>query len=138
MQNWLLRGMEVVDAFSNVKCELLSVVPGHFNLHVVKQAPERATCTVLEYNAQVRLLCTSAEEKYDVWVSNDLHDCTFVLKLFKFVLLDDLPFNFFNRDNCVLPTSAIDDTIATLRKLSVVAQLIEADLVVLNESACFV
>ena len=40
MQNRLLRRVQVVYALGDVKCKLLSVVPGHLDLHVVQETPK--------------------------------------------------------------------------------------------------
>ena len=54
MQDRLLRRMQIVHTFGDVKGELLAVVPCHLDLHVVEQGPEGASGAVLKHNAQVR------------------------------------------------------------------------------------
>ena len=49
-----------------------------------------------------------------------LHDSALVLKLFKLVLLNNFFFDFFDGNCCVLPSSSVDYTVASLRQLSVV------------------
>lgn len=138
VQNGLLRRVKVVHTFSNVKGKLLSVVPSHLDLHVVQQTPQRASRTVLKHDAQVWHLCASTKEQNNVWVANDLHDGALVLELFQFVLFNNLALDFFDSDDRVLPAATIYDTIATLGELTIVAQLIKWNLVVLYESSCLI
>ena len=130
--------MQVVDALGDVEGELLAVVPRHLYLHVVEQAPKRASGAVFEHDAKVGLLGARAKEQDDVGVSDDLHDSALVLELLKLVLLNDLALDLFDGHHGVLPAAAIDDAVATLGQLSVVAQFIESDLIVLNECARFI
>ena len=71
-------------------------------------------------------------------MANDLHHGAFVLELFQFVLLNDLTLDFFDSDDRMLPTATIYDTVATFRELTIVAELIEWNLIVLHESSCLI
>ena len=138
MQDWLLRRVEVIDTFCDVKGKLLPVVPGHFNLHVMKEAPQRAPGAVFEDYAEVGLPGAGPEEENNVRMADDLHHCALILELLQFVLFNDFSFDLFNCDNGMLPPTPINDTVATFRQLTVVAQLIEWNFVVLNESTRFI
>ena len=72
-----------------------------------------SSSTVLQNNAQVRLSCTSTKEENNIGMSDDLHNGAFVFEFLKLVLLDNFAFDFFDSHNSMLPTSTIDDTIAT-------------------------
>ena len=135
MQDWLLRRVEVIDTFCDVKGKLLPVVPGHFNLHVMKEAPQRAPGAVFEDDAEVGLPGAGPEEENNVWMADDLHHCALILELLQFVLFNDFSFDLFDCDDGVLPATAIDDAVAAFRQLPIVAQLIKWNFVVLNESA---
>ena len=47
-------------------------------------------------------------------MSDYFHDCAFVFKLLKLVLFNDLTLDFFDGDNCVLPSATVDDAVAAL------------------------
>jgi hypothetical protein len=47
-------------------------------------------------------------------MSDYFHDGAFVFELLKFVLFDDLALDFFDGDDCVLPSATVDDTVAAL------------------------
>ena len=67
-----------------------------------------------------------------------LHYGALILELLKFVLLDNLSFDLLDGHNGVLPASTVDDTVAAFGEFAVVAELIEAYLVVLNEGSSFI
>lgn len=71
-------------------------------------------------------------------MADDLHHGALIFEFLQLVLLDDLSFDFLDGDDCVLPAAAIDNAISTLGQLTVVAQVIEGDLVVLDKVACFI
>ena len=127
--------MQIVDAFCNVKCELLAIVPRHLDLHVVQETPERSPRTILEHDAQVGLPCAGTKEEHYVGVADDFHDCALVFEFFKFVLFDNLAFDLLDSHNSVFPTTAVHDTVATFRKLAIVAKLSERDFIVLDEGS---
>ncbi len=106
--------MQVVDALSDVHGELFAIVPSHLDAKVVQKTPKRTSCAVLKHYAQIRRLGTRAKEQDNVWMSDHLHDCAFVLKFFEFILLDNLTFDLFDGNYCMLPTLSIYDTIPAL------------------------
>jgi len=130
--------MQVVNSFRDVKCELLAVVPRHLDLHVVQETPEGATRAIFKHDAQVGLSSAGAEEEHDVWMADDFHDCTLVLEFLKLVLLNNLAFDLLDRHHRVLPATAVNDAISAFRQLSVVAEISERNLVVLNEGSSFI
>lgn len=71
-------------------------------------------------------------------MANDLHHSALILELLQLVLLDNFSFNFFYRHNGVLPTTPVHNSVATLRQLAIIGQLIEWNLVVLNEGSSFI
>lgn len=71
-------------------------------------------------------------------MADDLHHGAFIFEFFELVLLDDLSFDLLDGDDCVLPAAAINNAVPTLGQLSVIAEVIEGYLVVLDEGACFI
>ena len=71
-------------------------------------------------------------------MSNHFHDCALIFKLLKFVLFYDFPFDFFDRDNCVLPTASMHNTVATFRKFSIKDKFRVCNLIVLDKCSGFV
>ena len=138
MQDRLLACVQVVDAFSDVEGKLLPVIPRHLDLHVVQQAPQGTSGAVLEHNAQVGHLGAGSEEQDNVRMANDFHHSALVLELLKFVLLDNLSLDLLDSNDCVLPTASVHNTVTSLGQLSIVTQLIERNLVVLDESSSLV
>lgn len=138
MQDGLLRRMEIVYAFGDVECELLAVVPRHLDLHVMQETPQGSTGAILKHDAQVGLSSASSKEEHNVWMADDLHDRTLILELLKFVLLDNLALDLLNGDDGVLPATAVHDTVATLRQLTVVAEISEGNLIILNKVSSLV
>ena len=100
----------------------------------MKEAPQGTPGAVFEDDTEVGLPGAGPEEENDVWMADDLHHCTLILELLQFVLFNDFSFDLFNCDNGVLPATPIDDAIAAFRQLTVIAQLIKWNFVVLNES----
>ena len=138
MQDGLFRGVKVIYSLGDVECELFPVVPCHFDLHIVKQTPEGAAGAILEDDCKVGLLGAGSKEEDDIGMTNDFHDSAFVLKFFELVLLDNLSFDLFDGYDRVLPATSVHDSISSLRELSVVSNVTEWDLIVLNESSSFV
>lgn len=138
VENWLLVGVKIVDSLGDVKSKLLAVLPRHFDLGIVQQTPERPSRAVFQDDAEVWSLCASTQEEHDVWMPNDLHDCAFVLELFQLVLLDNLLLDFFDCNCGILPTTSVDNSVATFRQLAIIMKLVEWDFVVLVEDPVLV
>ena len=107
-------------------------------MSIMKQTPEGAPRTILENDAEVGCLGTSSQEQHNVGMPDDLHDSALILELFQLVLLDDLALDLLDGNNRVLPAAPVHDSITSLGELSVVRDLIEWDLVVLDECSGFV
>jgi len=61
----------------------------------------------------------------------NFHYSAFIFKFLKFVLLNNLSFNFFNCDNGMLPASSIHNTVSTFWQFFIIRQLIKRYLVIL-------
>ena len=68
----------------------------------------------------------------------DPHHSALILELLKLVLFNDLLLDFLDGHGGVLPPAPVHNTVATLRQLSVVVQLVERDLIVLVEDSVLV
>lgn len=68
-------------------------------------------------------------------MADDLHHGTFVLELFQLVLFNDFSFYLFDSNNGMLPATPVDDTVATLGQFTLIAEVTEWYLVVLDESS---
>ena len=66
-------------------------------------------------------------------MADDFHNRTFIFEFFELILFDNLAFDLLDSHHRVLPTTAVHDTVATLRKLAIVAKLCERDFIVLDE-----
>ena len=71
-------------------------------------------------------------------MTDDLHNGALVFEFLQFVLLDNLTLDLLDGDDRVLPSTSVDNTVSAFGQLTIVAQLIERDLVVLDERPSFV
>ena len=71
-------------------------------------------------------------------MADNFHDGALIFEFFQLILFDDLAFDLFDSDHGVLPASSVDDTVATLGQLAVIAKVTKGNLVVLNEVARFI
>lgn len=138
VENGLLVGVQIVHTLCNIQGKLLAVFPGHLDLSIVKQTPERSSGAVLKDDAEIWCLCACSQEKDDIWMPDDLHHSALILELLELVLLDDLLLDFLDGHGGVLPPASVYDTIATFRQLSVIVQLVEWDLIILVEDSVLI
>ena len=104
----------------------------------MKKTPERTSRAVFEHDAEVWSFCTSSEEEHYIWVPDDFHHCTFIFEFLKFILFNNLLFDFFDGHCGELPSSSVYDSIASFGQLSVIMELVKWDLIVLVEDSVVV
>jgi len=138
VKNWLLVCVQIVYTLRNVESKLLSIFPGHFDVAIMKQAPEGAPRAILENDAEVGCLGARSQEQHDVGMPDDLHDGALILELLQLVLLDDFFLDLLDGHRGVLPPTPVDNAVASLGQLSVVLYLVKWDLIVLIEDPVFI